>query len=186
MKPPTSTNMKPTHRQSSSSPIIIIFFLLSLLLNLSYRAEAQDEPTYLFHSCSNATVFSPNSTYQRNLNVLLSNLSSNSSDYISGFTSGTAGLAPLDRVYGLFLCRGDQSQASCRDCVGYATGDVLRRCPKEKLRYDSTGILDMGYGDSSKSQIVIDLGICCLKSLWLKDGAAGRHTFLIQKNNVFS
>ncbi|OWM83510.1 hypothetical protein CDL15_Pgr012991 [Punica granatum] len=125
--------MKPTHRQSSSSPIIIIFFLLSLLLNLSYRAEAQDEPTYLFHSCSNATVFSPNSTYQRNLNVLLSNLSSNSSDYISGFTSGTAGLAPLDRVYGLFLCRGDQSQASCRDCVGYATGDVLRRCPKEKV-----------------------------------------------------
>ncbi|XP_031392634.1 cysteine-rich receptor-like protein kinase 10 [Punica granatum] len=133
MKPPTPPNMKPTHRQSSSSPIIIFFFLLCLLLNLSYRAEAQDQPTYLYHVCSNETVFSPNSTYQRNLNALLSNLSSNSSNYISGFTSGTAGQAPTDRVYGLFLCRGDQSQASCRDCVGYATGDVLRRCPKEKV-----------------------------------------------------
>ncbi|XP_031392638.1 cysteine-rich receptor-like protein kinase 10 [Punica granatum] len=141
--------MEPKDTESASSIFnsvsiasIFLLLLLCLLLNLSYRAEAQDRPTYVFHFCNDSrqTVFySPNSTYQRNLNTLLSNLSSNASDYVGGFTSATAGQVPPDQVYGLFLCRGDQSQASCRDCVGYATQEILRRCPTEKdsiLWYD--------------------------------------------------
>ncbi|PKI32747.1 hypothetical protein CRG98_046860, partial [Punica granatum] len=38
-----------------------------------------------------------------------------------------------DRVYGHFLCRGDQTQALCRDCVAYASRDILQKCPEEKV-----------------------------------------------------
>ncbi|PKI32746.1 hypothetical protein CRG98_046859 [Punica granatum] len=103
--------MEPKDTESSSSIFnsfsiasIFLLLLLCLLLNLSYRVEAQDRPTYVYHFCNNSRqTVSP------------------------------------DQVYGLFLCRGDQSQASCRDCIGYATQEILRRCPMEKdsiLWYD--------------------------------------------------
>ncbi|OWM83527.1 hypothetical protein CDL15_Pgr013008 [Punica granatum] len=115
----------------NSSSIVL---LLSLLLHISYRAEAQDEPTYLSHFCSNNTVFSPNSTYQRNLDTVLTTLSStNTSNYVSGFANSTAGQGPPDQVYGLFLCRGDQSSSSCQDCITKASQQILQKCPQEKV-----------------------------------------------------
>lgn len=111
-----------------------IFFLLCLLLTISYRAQAQDEPSYLYHFCPNETVFSPNSTYQRNLNTVLSNLiSSNASNYVAGFTNAVAVQASPDRVYGLFLCRGDQNSGSCQACVNTASQEILQRCPRQRV-----------------------------------------------------
>uniref|UniRef100_A0A6N2NAX6 Cysteine-rich receptor-like protein kinase 10 n=1 Tax=Salix viminalis TaxID=40686 RepID=A0A6N2NAX6_SALVM len=94
--------------------------------------EAQD-PTYLSHYCPNTTTFTKNSTYQANLNLLLSSLSSNSTrNNINGFYNVSAGKDP-DEVYGMFLCRGDVSNSVCRNCVNFATKDVLEKCPIEKV-----------------------------------------------------
>lgn len=124
-------NSSPSSVLFTTTPI---FILLSLLITF-YGAEAQGGPTYLYHSCSNNTVFARNSTYERNLRTLLSNLSSNSSDYVGGFSNATVGEGSSDRIYGLFLCRGDQSPASCRNCVATATQQILdpQRCPVEKV-----------------------------------------------------
>ncbi|XP_057986382.1 cysteine-rich receptor-like protein kinase 10 [Hevea brasiliensis] len=102
--------------------------LLSSLLSLNITTEAQ--VTYRYHYCTNSTAFTRNSTYQDNLNVLLSSLSSNST-LSSGFYNSSTGQNP-DNVYGLFLCRGDLSTDVCKDCVTLATQDIVQLCPTQK------------------------------------------------------
>ncbi|XP_058198498.1 uncharacterized protein LOC131314017 [Rhododendron vialii] len=94
------------------------------------------DPNYIVIECPNTNLsttstYAPNSTYRTNLNTLLSNLSSNS-NASNGFYKSTAGSSPPDIAYGLFLCRGDVSAVVCRDCVVYATGDTVQRCPGSK------------------------------------------------------
>ncbi|KAF8409482.1 hypothetical protein HHK36_005558 [Tetracentron sinense] len=90
-------------------------------------------PTYVYHYCPNTTTYTANSTYQANLRLLLSSLSSNAT-VGNGFYNATSGRNP-DMVYGLFLCRGDVTDDVCQDCVETASKDILLldRCPKEKV-----------------------------------------------------
>ncbi|KAK3431965.1 hypothetical protein EUGRSUZ_E04152 [Eucalyptus grandis] len=115
-------------------------FSLSLSLSLSLLfffinfSGTESAPTYLWHYC-NATLYSTNSTYQSNLNTLLSNLSAAAAatDNTDGFANATAGQNPPDRAYGLFLCRGDVSTATCSECVTTGTQDILQRCPNQRV-----------------------------------------------------
>ncbi|OMO64901.1 hypothetical protein COLO4_31714 [Corchorus olitorius] len=107
------------------------FVTLLLLSLLSFiTIEAQPTQTYLTHSCPNTTTFLANSTYQSNLNNLLSALSSNATNG-NRFYNTTSG-SNSEVVYGLYLCRGDVSNTSCEACVSFATDDVTQRCPVEK------------------------------------------------------
>ncbi|KAK2644379.1 hypothetical protein Ddye_019574 [Dipteronia dyeriana] len=107
---------------------MLFFTFLSLFSTSLFSFTTAADPTYLFHFCS-STNFSRNSTYQTNLNrLLLSSLPSNGSD---GFHNATFGQVP-NRVYGLFLCRGDVTAATCQNCVTFATGDAPQRCPVSK------------------------------------------------------
>ncbi|XP_056171970.1 cysteine-rich receptor-like protein kinase 10 isoform X2 [Syzygium oleosum] len=109
---------------------LALFFFLNFLSNYSHTTEAV--PTYIQHDCPDTTLFAPNSTYQSNLNALLSALSSAATDDADGFANATAGKDPSDRAYGLFLCRGDVGTATCRECVATGTEDILRRCPDRR------------------------------------------------------
>uniref|UniRef100_A0A2N9F8P8 Cysteine-rich receptor-like protein kinase 25 n=1 Tax=Fagus sylvatica TaxID=28930 RepID=A0A2N9F8P8_FAGSY len=105
--------------------------LISLLWFLNIISEAA--PTYRFHYCSNETTFTPNSTYQSNLNLLLSSLSSNATNQ-SGFYNTTVGQNPSNIVYGLFLCRGDVTTEVCHDCVATAIRNrVQQNCSMGKV-----------------------------------------------------
>ncbi|KAE8664485.1 Cysteine-rich receptor-like protein kinase 25 [Hibiscus syriacus] len=101
---------------------------LLLVIVISLLGEAQ-QPNYLYHVCPNNTTFSGNSTYQANRDSLLSSLSSNGSR-ANGFYNTTSG-GGADKVYGLFLCRGDLSTTVCQGCVTFAADDISRRCPVE-------------------------------------------------------
>ncbi|XP_002518553.2 cysteine-rich receptor-like protein kinase 10 [Ricinus communis] len=106
--------------------------ILLVLLSLSIIAKSQSpEPVYLYHVCSNTTTFDPNSTYQTNLNQLFPSLSNNANNSI-GFYNRSSGQDP-DDIYGLFLCRGDVSTDVCQDCVTFASQDIVKRCPIEKV-----------------------------------------------------
>ncbi|KAL3740621.1 hypothetical protein ACJRO7_021829 [Eucalyptus globulus] len=105
--------------------------LLSLLHCIcTHITEAA--PKYLYHDCPNTTLFTPKSTYQTNLNTLLSSLSSVAATDADGFANATTGKNPLDCAYGLFLCRGDIAATACGDCVANASKEILSNCPKEK------------------------------------------------------
>lgn len=105
-------------------------FLFVFLTSLAMSTSGID-PTYLYHQCSNTTTFAPNTTYQANLNTLLASLSAANASYDAGFFNTTAGQLP-NRVYGLFLCRGDVDKETCRDCVKFAVDDTIQRCPVQK------------------------------------------------------
>ncbi|KAI8525221.1 hypothetical protein RHMOL_Rhmol13G0212900 [Rhododendron molle] len=124
------------HKMARKALFVYAIPLLSLI------AVIKADPKLFSVDCQNATLgttldppgtYAPNSTYQTNLNTLFSVLSSNSNNASNGFYNFTAGSSPPDVAYGLFLCRGDVAAASCRDCVEYATRDVVERCPWSKL-----------------------------------------------------
>ncbi|KAL1216386.1 Cysteine-rich receptor-like protein kinase 25 [Cardamine amara subsp. amara] len=111
----------------SSVSLISIFFFTSL------NTVSSTDPTYLYHICPNTTTFRRNSTYLTNLRTVLSSLSSPNATYTSRFDNATAGEDnDNNRVYGVFLCRGDVSAEICRDCVAFAVNETLQRCPREK------------------------------------------------------
>ncbi|KAL4628557.1 hypothetical protein ACB092_05G247800 [Castanea dentata] len=105
---------------------MITLVLLSLLSSIISEAA----PTYQYHYCSNET-FTPNSTYQSNLNLVLSSLSSNSS-IESGFYNITVGQnSSNNTIYSLFLCRGDVTTEVCQVCVATATKNLVQQyCPR--------------------------------------------------------
>lgn len=121
----------PLHKTTMNSRFIISLSLSFFSLFISFRSVGA-APVYLFHDCTNTTLFAPNSTYQANLNILLSSLSSAATHSTNGFASTTAGQNPSDQAYGLFLCRGDVSAATCSDCVTTGKQDVLQRCPNQR------------------------------------------------------
>ncbi|GAY58799.1 hypothetical protein CUMW_189670 [Citrus unshiu] len=110
---------------------VILVFVTALSVQISLT-KADDKPTYIYQNCP-STNFTPNSAYQSNLNLLLSTLRSNatrgSSDKFSkGFYNTTTGHEP-NKVYGLFLCRGDFGAETCQNCVSVATSDTAQLCP---------------------------------------------------------
>ncbi|WOL15112.1 hypothetical protein Cni_G23893 [Canna indica] len=77
----------------------------------------------------NAGNFNENSTYQSNLNLLLSSLVSNGSR--SSFFTDTVGQIP-NQVYGLVLCRGDANATKCSSWLRQVSVDILQLCVYNK------------------------------------------------------
>ncbi|EOA15466.1 hypothetical protein CARUB_v10004324mg [Capsella rubella] len=128
------------------SLFLLTFFIVSL------RASAQlQDPTYVGHVCTNR--ISRNSTYFKNLEVLLSSLSSNNAYFSLGSHSLTKGQNP-DMVFGLYLCRGDLSPEFCRECIIFAATESGSRCPGGKeflIQYDECML---GYSDRNFMETV--------------------------------
>ncbi|KAH7521605.1 hypothetical protein FEM48_Zijuj07G0050900 [Ziziphus jujuba var. spinosa] len=107
--------------------VLIIWFLIRLSLTI------EAIPEYRYSVCPNTSTFTPNSTYQSNLNQLLSYLTSNSTRD-TGFYNTSAGQDPGNVVYGSILCRGDVTIDMCQECVTIATKDLVEKyCPVAKV-----------------------------------------------------
>ncbi|XAR73356.1 Non-specific serine/threonine protein kinase [Bertholletia excelsa] len=103
--------------------LFVCFLSLSPRVNLSPDSFA----------CQNSTEnYTPNSTFGRNLNNLMSKLSSNAPT-TDGYYYSAVGPNTPDAVYGLFLCRGDVSAVACRDCVAEASKKIMEACPVSKV-----------------------------------------------------
>ncbi|XP_016648329.1 PREDICTED: cysteine-rich receptor-like protein kinase 25 [Prunus mume] len=108
----------------------VLMTLVLGLLSLSSLSEAE----YRYHVCYNTTSFTPNSTYEFNLKLLLSSLTSNATREL-GFYNTTAGSQdPNAAVYGSFLCRADLTSDACQDCVATAARETVQEyCPLRKV-----------------------------------------------------
>ncbi|XP_059623835.1 cysteine-rich receptor-like protein kinase 10 [Cornus florida] len=108
------------------------FVIVSILWLFIPNSITEAVPYYNAHRCINETTYTPNSTFQSNLILLLSSLSSNANS-ITGFYNTTAGLDAPDVAYGVFLCRGDIAGAKgCQDCVAHAVKEIQQYCPNQK------------------------------------------------------
>lgn len=109
----------------------LVLLLLIFLCTCKAQEEQSSTPVYLYHNCSGGNT-TANSAYQLNLRTLLTSLSSNATT--TEFSNNTVGLgtSPSDRVYGLFMCRGDVPSALCQQCVVNATGLLRSQCSLAK------------------------------------------------------
>ncbi|KAI4298614.1 hypothetical protein L6164_032150 [Bauhinia variegata] len=94
-------------------------------------SQATAQPSFLSNHCMNDKGnYTANSTYQTNLNTLLSNLSSNTQiDY--GFYNFSLG-ENSDQVNAIGLCRGDVKPDVCRSCLNDSRVLLTRLCPNQK------------------------------------------------------
>ncbi|MCD7471719.1 hypothetical protein HAX54_012349 [Datura stramonium] len=104
--------------------ISCLFFLSPIAI---FAQTVISEP--IFHICSIAGTFQPDSPYAQNLKVLLEYL--NLKTPPTGFFTSSVGIKP-DKVYGLSICRGDVSSATCKLCVTDASQQIRKRCPFNK------------------------------------------------------
>ncbi|CAD5183525.1 unnamed protein product [Musa acuminata subsp. malaccensis] len=101
-----------------------------LLLYLILLFVPSPTVAFTWQVCStSAGNYTANSTYESNLNLLLSSLVSNGS--APGFFTDTVGRIP-NQVQGLVLCRGDTNPTTCGSCLSNVTVQILRLCADNK------------------------------------------------------
>ncbi|KAK1368439.1 cysteine-rich receptor-like protein kinase 10 [Heracleum sosnowskyi] len=105
--------------------------MMSICWCLFTSLSTQAAQSFGYASCPDGTSYSPGSTYEANLKLLLTYLTSNATKN-NGFYNSTVGHDSPDVAYGLYLCRGDCSSDICQTCVSEATKAIVTQCPKAK------------------------------------------------------
>ncbi|KAF7840700.1 cysteine-rich receptor-like protein kinase 15 isoform X1 [Senna tora] len=105
--------------------------LYGFLLTTLVASQVFGAPAYDGHYCKNDSSYLPNSTFQRNLDVLLSSLVSNASQDDTGSYNGVMGFGTTDAINGHYLCRGDLTVSACHDCVAAAADQIILKCPNQ-------------------------------------------------------
>ncbi|XP_071904754.1 cysteine-rich receptor-like protein kinase 25 [Coffea arabica] len=116
-----------------SRNLLFHFHYYMLCLLISFHTKFTSPVNFLAPYCENTT-YNPNSPtgsiYRTNLNFVLDTLSSTASRTdTNGFYNFSTGNDPSNKVYGLFLCRGDLSADVCKECVASASTRVFQECP---------------------------------------------------------
>ncbi|KAJ3696028.1 hypothetical protein LUZ60_001405 [Juncus effusus] len=117
---------------------------LSLLLSLLTIVSSEELSTLL--KCPTDSNFTTNSTYESNLDLLLSTLHISAS--LIGFSFTTEGDAP-NQVYARVFCRVDLPPSACRSCISTAVQGLKSKCPFGKraiIFYDKCSVR---YSDSN-------------------------------------
>ncbi|GAB4830971.1 Cysteine-rich receptor-like protein kinase 11, variant 3 [Ancistrocladus abbreviatus] len=110
------------------------FSILSLfLVFLTIRIAESADPTLLYLYCPNTTLFAPKTTFQTNRDRLLSSLAANAIQPNGFYNTTVSRRGGGSAVYGLFLCRGDDSLDTCQACVKTAVNYTLHNCPTGKV-----------------------------------------------------
>ena len=123
-------NYNQTERDHNSKNMarILFFFLYSIPILFT---QTFSQPSFVGYDCENKQGnYTTNSTYQANLNRLLSSLPSNT-DNNYGFYNSSYG-QNSDQVYAIGLCRGDIRPDNCRNCLNYSRNSITKRCPNQK------------------------------------------------------
>ncbi|KAL7213431.1 hypothetical protein ACSBR2_016037 [Camellia fascicularis] len=113
---------------SGITPLIPLVFTLLLVLPHSFIMA--QPTTYLHSNCINTGNYTRGSQFDSNLQQLLVRTFYNKGSD-NNFSNVTKGNDP-DKVYGLFLCRGDVQPSICKNCVDVASDQIVRQCPLYK------------------------------------------------------
>ncbi|XP_076925045.1 cysteine-rich receptor-like protein kinase 25 [Bidens hawaiensis] len=112
---------------SIPSRTLILWLTVSFIYLTNTFTRAQ--PEYIHHVCENATNYTRNSTYQRNLITAFSALPSTNSGL--GFFNSSSGQG-IDRVNSVALCRGDINLDMCLSCLNSSIVNLQQLCPNQK------------------------------------------------------
>ncbi|XP_060173201.1 cysteine-rich receptor-like protein kinase 25 [Lycium barbarum] len=122
---PSTFNNIPPCMSSMLVPFVLFLFISQICCSV--------RSTPLGNDCPNTTTYSPYSSYRSNLESLLATLSSNANGGKSYYNSTSGGEDGSEKIYGMFLGRGDVSEDECQDCMTGATAEIIQYCPKLKI-----------------------------------------------------
>ncbi|KAK6283636.1 hypothetical protein POUND7_002588 [Theobroma cacao] len=105
-----------------------LLFYCSVIVSLAALALADEsDPYFECRHVEDKGNYTANSTYQANLNGIVSQLSS-LTEFNYGFFNLSAGESP-DKVNAIALCSGDRTQDECNSCLNHTATVLLQRCP---------------------------------------------------------
>lgn len=112
----------------ASSRVLLVFTVNFILIHLVTNSIAQ--PDLMYDVCpDSADNYTMNSTYQENLNSLLSSVSNIAIDY--GFYNSSIG-QNTEKVNMIAFCRGDLTPDTCHSCVNDVSQKLKQVCPYKK------------------------------------------------------
>ncbi|XP_058725198.1 cysteine-rich receptor-like protein kinase 29 isoform X2 [Vicia villosa] len=117
-------------------PIPSLLFSLQILLIITFTYQTKavyDEINNYHYFCdqsNNKANYTANSTYHKNLNTVLTTLTSNT-DINYGFYNFSFG-ENNDKVYSIGLCRGDLLTNDCRSCLSGSRDNLTSVCPNQR------------------------------------------------------
>ncbi|XP_062144699.1 cysteine-rich receptor-like protein kinase 29 isoform X2 [Alnus glutinosa] len=111
-----------------SSRLVFLSAICILIAPAIVRAQVD----YNYDCSVNQGNYSSGSTDEKNRNLVLSPLSSNSIDIDYGFYNSSYGESPDHKVYAIGLCRGDLKPDECRNCLNIAKDNLTLQCPVQK------------------------------------------------------
>ncbi|XP_047149656.1 cysteine-rich receptor-like protein kinase 29 [Vigna umbellata] len=141
-----------TLRSFSCFCVCCLLLVATFMSGVSADNNAQKFHYFCNHNKDRGN-YTANSTYETNLNTLLSTLTSNT-EIEYGFYNLTKG-ENTDQVYAIGLCRGDVKPYECRNCLEHSRGNLSQLCPNRKeaigwyedeqcmLRYSNRKILGL-------------------------------------------
>ncbi|CAL5205962.1 unnamed protein product [Lathyrus oleraceus] len=117
-----------------SIPSLLWSLQILLFIIFTYQTKAVYDQINSYHyfcdQSNNRANYTTNSTYHKNLNTLLTTLTSNT-DINYGFYNFSFGESS-DRVYSTGLCRGDLLPNDCRSCLNGSRENLTRSCPNQR------------------------------------------------------
>ncbi|KAJ0946461.1 putative Gnk2-like domain-containing protein [Helianthus annuus] len=137
----------------------LVLSSLNFIYLVNFIIKAQ--PAYPFHYCNNATTYTLDSKFGRNLDTALTNLQASNSGY--GYFNSSAGQGN-DTANVICLCRGDVELNMCQSCLKDSIYRLRHSCPNETeavvyyefclLKYSNAPIL--GSNDMNKDAVYLD------------------------------
>ncbi|XP_058725204.1 cysteine-rich receptor-like protein kinase 29 [Vicia villosa] len=112
-----------------SLQILLIITLISQTIAILVYDNINNSH-YICDQSNNKANYTANSTYHKNLNTLLTTLTSNT-DINYGFYNFSFG-ENNDRVYSIGLCRGDLLPTDCRRCLSGSRSNLTSICPNQR------------------------------------------------------
>ncbi|CAL5205963.1 unnamed protein product [Lathyrus oleraceus] len=107
-----------------------IFLIITFISQTTAVVVYTNNYHYACDQSNNKANYTTNSTYHKNLNTLLTTLTSNT-DINYGFYNFSFG-ENNDRVYSIGLCRGDLLPNDCRRCLSGSRTNLTSICPNQR------------------------------------------------------
>ncbi|CAI8587265.1 unnamed protein product [Vicia faba] len=108
-----------------------MIMLIILMLKSIHFVSGIDNPIDTYCP-DNFPLYTSNTSFHKNLKLLMETLSSNIVASNTSFFNNTSTGEGLDKVYGQALCRGDMTNSTvCKECIEKASKDLMNRCKSE-------------------------------------------------------
>ncbi|EEC70587.1 hypothetical protein OsI_01795 [Oryza sativa Indica Group] len=132
-----------------ASDLVIFLLFLAVAGSLCETAVGDDIDLNLplWPNCSTTRNFTGDSQYKKNLDQLLSTLSTSAA--VGGWFNTTSVGTGADKVFGLIMCFADSNATECQKCLAGAPAGVMQVCPGSRTVNANYDACLLRYSDMS-------------------------------------